>query len=167
MQYTLSKDGNKKIHALYDRRYMPNGRDILPENVSTGNLIKWTGEGNAKVHFKIKSKASLARRIFTDFLLLILKLVAEGNTVMLFGKTDSYIALQSIPDDEVKKLRQMGRYSDYDIVRANFKIPRFVLDFGPNVLRQPAQIYPTKAIQNLALRNAEKGNFTYIEYRKT
>lgn len=167
MEYGYDKDGNKEIYARYDRRYMPTLKDIFPEERVTGKIIQWKTAGiDVRIHFNIQSKSALVRRIFNEFLIYVLELVAEGNTVMMPGQTGSYISLKPIPDKEVKLLRQTGKYKDYNIVRANFKIPKFVYDFGPGWKRPDMQIYPTRRIQNLALRNAESGKFNYIEYRK-
>ena len=160
-----SKDN--EIYAIYDREYMPTSLDIFPDTPDTGKLLEVIGNINYKKEFnKPRSKAALVTRIFNDFLLTLLETVAKGNTVILPGTTGAYIGLQPIPDNEVRRLRQMGKYADYDIIRANFKIPRFVLNFGPKKLRYDTQIYPTKRIQNLALDYAQTGKLTYVEYRK-
>jgi hypothetical protein len=167
MQYGYDKDGNIQIYARYSRRYMPSLLDIFPEDRETGKLLEWSKQGtDVRRDFNIQSKSTLIRRLFKEFLFFLLDKVADGNTILLFGNTGSYIALQSTPDAEVRRMRQMGKYADYDIIRANFKIPRFIFDFGPRKKRDPAQIYPGKKLQKKALRNAEEGKLTYVEYRK-
>lgn len=123
-------------------------------------------KGKVKAPSGAKDHAALARMIFKSFIAIIFKRIAAGDTFMFPGSTGSYIGLEPIPDNEIKKLRQSGKYTEIDIIKANFKVPRFILNFGPRNKIWNAQVHVPKAIRDIAFRNAENGGFSYIEFRK-
>lgn len=169
MDYSYTANGNIKIHARYGNKGLPTLKTIFPTNEDTYALLKRkksSKEGVLNLIYGVHDSAQLVRKIFSRFLWKILKRVAKGDVFKYPGTSGAFIALKATPDIQVRKLRQMGKFKDFNIIKANFKIPRFTLDFGPTNRRLDAQIYVGSTLQDEALRNAENGLISYTTYIK-
>lgn len=165
MLYSINEDGDMVVHTMYECYAMPGSTTIFPSNPEiTKKMIKKSKtarKGKLQDLYNTDDNAQLIRKIFYRFLVKMLTRVANGDIFMMPGKSKSNICLKPIPDREVKLLRQRGRYHDYDLVKAQFKIPRFVLDFGPNSMRRDIQIYPGRNLIKLAHTNTINNTLTW------
>jgi hypothetical protein len=164
--YRINEDGSKTILSRYTNKDVRTLTAIFPMSVETSKKYLKRKKGferfSLQKKYKFHDSSELVRAIFTTFLLKVLARVAEGDLFIMPGTTSASIALKQIPDKEVKKLRQMGKFADYDIVKAGFKIPRFALDFGPNCRRRDFGIYVPPTLMQRALRNAENRQIPWI-----
>ena len=154
---------------MYARTDVPSVKTIFPDGKKG-----WEGylkrdksypKGRMNDPYGCETTSAVVRKIFGRFFEILLRRIAKGD-VFIFPNKKSYISMQSIPTDEVKMLRQLGKYQDINLMKANYKIPRFVLDFGPDSRKSDAQIHVPKDIEDEAFRNAEAGTLTYVSYRK-
>ena len=145
--------------------------NVFPDGPETGEKFlkrsKAYPTGRIVAPSKSRGRSRLIRKIFCTFFDILMRRVADGDTFILPGSTGSTISLEAIPDNEVKKLRQAGKYTEIDIIKSNFKIPRFILSFGPNRRATNAQIHVPTRIRDIAFRNAEEGKLSYVKFRKT
>lgn len=171
MLYSIDENGDKIIHTMYEGYGMQTSATLFPSSDAAGTkklLKKAKGAPKGKLQhmYKTINNAMIIRAIFYSFLSKLLLRVAQGDIFVFPGKTGSSICLKQIPDKEVKLLRQRGRYSNYDLIRADFKIPRFVLDFGPNSLKRDVQIYPGRALIKIAHKQAIERKLSWINIPK-
>jgi hypothetical protein len=169
--YRINEDGSKTILSRYAFKDVRTLASIFPMTQETSKKYLKRKKGYEKFalqkKYRFHDSSELVRAIFTTFLLKVLARVADGDLFIMPGSTRANIALKQIPDKEVRKLRQMGRFADYDIVKAGFKIPRFALDFGPNCRRKDLGIYVPPTLMQRALRNAENRQIPWIYLPKT
>jgi hypothetical protein len=168
--YYINEDGSHTIFAQYMRRGVLTTDVIFPETVATATkyIKRRKGFKGALQHvYGVHSNADLVRMVFSVFIKKVLLRVADGDLYMFPGRTKAHIVLKSPPLDVVKRLRQEGYYRDYDIIRANFKIPAFHVDFGPYSRLWDCKVIVPRSIGNRALRNAENGKIPWIVIPKT
>lgn len=169
-RFGYNPDGSVTVYSRYDNKLVPNLMHIFPDDGGdiAKRLLKRKKGNKDKLRkvYHIDTHSSLLRKIFRVFLEKIFDKVADGHLFMLPGITKAHIVLKAIPDKEVKFLRQNGYYKDYDIVAAGFKIPRFVLDFGPNSRLRDMQIYVPLKYREKAFKNAQEGKIPYTTIAK-
>lgn len=140
---------------------------LFPQTKETGRkYIKKRPEFKTGIalqdKYVVKDNACLARKIFSRFLMKVLTRVSQGELFVFPGCTQATITLKKTPDNEVKKLRQMGKFADYDIVAADFQIPRFRLDFGPKSRLRDMGIHVPPRIMSEALKRAENREIEWL-----
>jgi hypothetical protein len=169
-EYVINPDGSRTIKARYSKKFIKNSTDLFPvSKETTKKYLKKKPEAKGvwlQDKYNVHDNSRLVRKIFCRFLDKVMSRVADGDPFIFPGSTKANIVLKQTPDREVKKLRQMGKFADYNIVKANFKIPRFVLDFGPNSRRKDLGVYVPPRIQRKALKNAENGKLSWIYFPK-
>lgn len=117
--------------------------------------------------YNLHDNSSLVRLIFTRFLVKVLTRVADGDLFMFPGGTKTHMTLKPIKEDQAKKLRQAGLFKNIDIVKANFKIPRFTIDFGPYSRKFDFRVYVPRHLEDRSFRNAENGQIPWMNMPKT
>ena len=168
-QFSYGPDGEEIVHARFTRSGVLTMNYIFPNDRHTTAKLavpKKGRKGTVLEAHGVTTYSKLVRQIFYHCITDILERVAAGEVFMLPGTTGANISLQKIPDREVRMLRQLGRYEDYDIVRANFIIPRFVFDFGANFTRKNRNIYVGKRIEAIAHENVMNNAIPWITIRK-
>lgn len=170
MAYSIDVNGNKKFYSTYSRLGVPTLTRLFPNDPeNTKKLLKKSKTartGRLQDLYNTKDNSGLVRKIFYVFLLKIIKRVANGDLFLFPGKTNANITLKYIPSDEVKKLRQMGKFMNIDIIKSRFQIPRFTFDFGPKSNKKDMQIYVGPELHQTALKNAENGSLALITLKK-
>lgn len=162
-----SKDG--EVYAKYTKKWACTLKAIFPEDpAATKKILKRKKDSTGKLLtiYNVHTNSQLVRMIFTNFLNIVLERVAEGDLFILPGKTRANISLKPIPDEEVRNMRQSGLYKDYDIVKADFKIPRFSFDFGPKYQRRDRGVYVPSTIMQKALKNAQNRQIPWTNIPK-
>lgn len=170
-QYSINTDGSRTIHSRYSKKGISTLKAIFPSTKETSEKYlkkkKESESVNLQKKYSVHDNSMLVRNIFSSFLLKILSRVSDGDIFMLPGATKANITLKQIPEKEVKKLRQKGFYSDYDIVKADFKIPKFSFDFGPYSNKRDVGIYVPSSIKNNALNRAQNKEIAWTYIPKT
>lgn len=165
--FSYGENGEKIIHSVYSKRGCMFITDIFPHDKdTTGKLIINKTGVNLEHKYKVQSKSRLVLKIFAELMLLIITDVAEGHLFKFPGKTEANICLRPMSDFRTKIVRQIGLFTDIDIVKSGFKIPRFTFDFGPKYLRKNRELYVPKRFEDRAFRNAENGMLNYTSIRK-
>jgi hypothetical protein len=168
--YKINADGSHTIFARFMRKGVLTINAIFPETVeiATRYIKRRKGFKGALQHvYKVHSNADLTRLVFATFLRKLLIRVADGGMYMFPGRTKAHMVLKSMSIEDVKRLRQLGKYRDYDIIRADFKIPQFFVDFGPYARQWDFEVIVPKEIQNRAFRNAENRQIPWLVIPKT
>jgi len=170
MIYKYDSNGTKVIVGEYCRAGVPNLTSIFPNNPENTKRYlkkkKTARAGKLQRLYHTHDNAALVRKIFTTFLINVLKKVAEGNLVMLPGNSGGYFALKPMIQEAVIAARQKGKLDGYDLLAAQFKVPRFVLDFGPRNKRKDIIIYPGKELKGIAAKNAQEGKIPWTIINK-
>jgi len=166
--YKYDENGNKIPLMKYERIGAKTLADIYPLEKKTTKLIvtKKTYSGNLAKLYRVQSLPKLVRLIFYNFIKKIMLRVAAGDTFTLPGRTGAYITLKKRPDSLVRGLRKAGIYQNIDIIKANFIIPYFAFDFGPRYNRRDAEIYVPRYISDMAIKNVEDNNISWVVFRK-
>lgn len=170
MLYTYDESGNKIVVGTYCRDGVPNLSDIFPNDPEkTKKYLKrkrTARPGKLQKLYHTHDNAALVRKIYATFLLKILNKVADGNLVRLPGSSGAFFALKSMPPNAIALAKKQGKLEGYNLVAANFKVPRFVLDFGPKSKRQDVQIYVGKELKAKAAKNAQEGKIPWTIINK-
>jgi len=170
MIYKYDSSGSKVVVGEYCKNGVPNLTTIFPndpENTKRYLKKKRTARaGKLQRIYHTHDNAALVRKIFTTFLMKALAKVADGHLVMLPGKSSGYFALKPMPQIAVIAAKQKGKLEGYDLLAANFKVPRFVLDFGPRNKRKDIIIYAGKELKAKAAKNAQEGKIPWTIINK-
>jgi len=170
-QYRINPDGSKTMLTRYSNKGVCSTKAIFPTTPDTAKKLlkkkRCCEHANLQKVYGVHDNGCLIRKIFARFMVKVMERVANGELFMMPGITKSNITLKPIPDDCVRKMRKRGLYADYDIVRANFKIPSFQYDFGPYSSRKDVRVHVPRSIMQKALRNAENGQISWTHLRKT
>ena len=166
--YRYDENGNKVQILKYERIGAKTLTDIFPEAKETAAMIVRKPEvrGRLADKYKVRSSSRLVRLIFFKFLTKMLLHVAEGDIFKFPGRTGAHIVLKPINDRYVRKARQNGNMKDIDIVKANFKVPMFIYDFGPTKMRRDVVVYVPKYLYMIAVHNVEEGKVPWTTFRK-
>lgn len=165
--YSIASDGTKTYYSRYERSGVLSMKAIFPDNFDVGKLVKLKGTGDKSALHGTNISSALTRQIFYACMMVILDHIAAGDIFVLPGTTGANISLKKTPVDEVKRMRKAGLFTDIDIVKSGFNIPRFTFDFGPKYTRKDRQIYVPKYIEQKAFRNVESGIIPWVIIRKT
>jgi len=170
-QYKINPDGSKTMLTRYSNKGVCGLRAIFPATPDTAKKLlkkkKSCEHVNLQKVYGVHDSGCLVRKIFARLMVKIMARVATGELFMMPGVTKAHITLKPIPDKYVRKMRKNGLYADYDIVRANFKIPSFQYDFGPYSSRKDVGVHVPRSIKQSALRNAENGLIAWTHIPKT
>ncbi len=166
--FSYNADGSIQLYARYSP-HVPTLKYLFPTCKETSNMVKRVK--GCKVeridkHYNCRNNSDLVRKIIRRLLYKILTRVAEGDLFIFPSTTQASITLGKIPDEEVKMLRQMGKFKDINIVKTGFVIPRFEYDHGPGSRRRNKMIYVPKHIEQKSFRNAEEGKIPYTKLMK-
>lgn len=168
--FIKNADGSTTHISRYNTKGILTLTAIFPSSpVTSAKYIKKRKGVKCELQRKyvIHDNSTLVRIIFARLLIKIMERVADGDMFIFPGVTEANITLKPIADKYAKRARQLGCYSDFDIVKANFKIPVFRVDFGPFSDRRDFEIYVPKEISDRALRNAENGVIPWLFKPKT
>lgn len=131
-QYIRNSDGTKTIVGKFGLGGLPTVKDILPDGCKgVSKYIK--AKKGVKVkktiakHYKRSNNSELARSVVKFALEKILERVAIGDIFLVENNSNSHILLEPFPNEEVKNLRKAGAYKNVDMMKTNYRIPRFVL----------------------------------------
>jgi hypothetical protein len=144
--------------------------EIFPKSVATSKkfIKKRKGfSGNLQTTYKIHDNSYLVRKIFSRFIFKILTRISTGDVFEMSPRTKAHLVVKPIPDQIVKKIRQKGYYSDFDIVGAGFKIPVFTYDFGPYSKRNDVRISVPMSLKKKTLKRAENRQIQWTHIPKT
>ena len=170
-QYTINPDGSRTIYSRYTQKGVCTLMEIFPKNTDTSKKFIKRKRGYEKVSlqtiYKVHDNSYLVRKIFSRFIFKILTRIALGDIFEMSPRTKAHLVVKSMPDEVVKKVRQKGYYSDYDIVRAGFKIPEFIYDFGPYSRRRDVKISVPVALKKETLKRAENRQIQWSYIPKT
>lgn len=170
MVYKYDETGNKIVVGEYCRDGVPNLTAIFPNDpANTKKYLKkkrTARPGKLQRIYHTHDNAALVRKIFTTFLMKALTKVADGHLVMLPGKSGSYFALKPMIPEAVMAAKKKGKLDGYNLLAANFKVPRFVLDFGPRSKRKDIIIYAGKDLKARAAQNAQEGKIPWTIINK-
>lgn len=170
MVYKYDESGNKVVVGEYYKNGVPNLTTIFPNDpANTKKYLKkkrTARAGKLQKLYHTHDNAALVRKIFATFLLKVLDKVADGHLVLLPGKSDGYFALKPLVPQAVVAARKKGKLAGYDLISANYKVPRFVLDFGPRSRRKDIIIYAGKALKAKAATNAQAGKIPWTIINK-
>lgn len=170
MVYKLDANGNKVIVSQYCRKGVPNLTTIFPDDPEKTKkyLRKKRGARPGKLQrmYNTHDNASLIRKIYATFLLKILDRVAGGDLFVFPGVSGSYFALKPMTPQAVSIAKKAGKLDGYDLTAANYKVPRFVLDFGPKSHKKDIIIYTGKTLKNKAADNAQAGKIPWTIINK-
>lgn len=156
-----------KFTAKYSRLGVCTLTHIFPTDPkTTAKLIKKKDGTTGKLQTKygVHDNSELVRQIFNLFMHKVMERVVQGDLFKFPGTTGANITMKPLKDERVKTLRQEGRFEDYDIVKAGFKIPGIFFDFGPKYDKKDRGVYLPKKLFKKALKNVENGTvpWTYI-----
>jgi len=165
-QFSLDSDGNKIIHSKYTIRGVSTIADIFPNNRITSDMLRLKRKQHFRSVYNMRNKTMAVKRIFYDFLMLVLDELSTGGMLVFPGTTGAAIVLKPIDDKVVRNLGSTGRIKDIDIIKSRYTIPNFVFDFGPSNKRKDRLITIPASIKEKLYRNAENGMIKYTYYRK-
>lgn len=117
--------------------------------------------------YGLHDNSDLVRKIFSRFMIKILTRISYGGFFEMSPYTKAHLVVKPIPDELAKGMRQRGFYSDFDIVRAGFKIPRFAYDFGPFSKRKDVFISVPIGLRKETLKRAENRQIQWTHIPKT
>jgi len=170
MIYKLDANGNKTVVSQYCRKGVPNLNTIFPDDPENTKkyLKKKRGARAGKLQklYNTHDNASLIRKIFATFLLKILDRVADGHLFVFPGTSGSYFALKPMSPQATAIAKKAGKLEGYNLTAANYKVPRFVLDFGPKSRKKDIIIYAGKDLKNKAAENAQAGKIPWTIINK-
>ncbi len=170
MIYKLDDDGNKTYFGTYCRKGVPNLTTIFPDDPENSKKYlkkkKGARAGKLQKMYNTHDNAGLIRKIFATYLLKILSKVAEGDLYTLPGVSGSYFALKPMSQQATIIAKKEGKLDNYDLVAANYKVPRFVLDLGPKSRKKDIIIYAGKELKNKAADNAQAGTIPWTTINK-
>ena len=166
--YRYDENGDKVQIRKYETIGAKTLTDIFPEAKETAAMIvrKPGVKGRLADKYKVRSSSRLVRLIFFKFMTKMLLHVAEGDIFTFPGKTGAHILLKPVDDKNVRTARKNGKMKDIDIVKANFKVPTFVYDFGPHNMRKDITVRVPKYLYMIAVHNAEEGKIPWRTFRK-
>jgi hypothetical protein len=144
--------------------------EIFPKSVATSKKFLKKKKGcdvNLQTVYKVHDYSYLVRKIFSRFMFKILTRISSGDIFEMSPNTKAHLVVKPIPDEIVKKIRQKGYYSDFDIVASGFKIPVFTYDFGPYSRRRDVNISVPMALKKETLKRAENRQIQWTHIPKT
>lgn len=168
--YVNNADGSTTMISKYRCKGILTLTAIFPRSKETGAKYIVRKKGvvcSLQRKYMLHDNSALVRVIFAAFLIKILERVANGDMFLFPSTTEANLTLKPMYDPIARKLRQEGKYKDIDIVKANFKIPTFCVDFGPFSDKFDFHVHVPKRIEQCALRNAENGVITWMFKPKT
>lgn len=165
-QFGYDANGELKVYAEYTIKGVETMRDVFPKNNKIANLLKLKNKQRLRDVYRVSDKTAVVRRVFYDFLSLVLDELTYGGMLVFPGKTKANIALKEMPDETVRKMSREGRLDDVDLAKAQYKVPQFKFDFGPSSARKDRHIKIPNRLWQKAFRNAENNDIKYTYYRK-
>lgn len=170
-QYSINPDGSKTIHSRYSNKGVCTLREIFPESIATSKKFLKRKKGYEKVSLQaiygIHDNSCLVRKIFSRFIFKILTRISTGDIFEMSPYTKAHLVVKPMKDEVAKKVRQKGYYADYDIVKAGFKIPEFIYDFGPYSKRRDVKISVPITLKRETLKLAENRQIQWMYIPKT
>jgi hypothetical protein len=169
MAYKYDANGNKITVSRYTIKGVPSSTRIFPDIPDDAKKLikrKRGSKGKLQKKYGQRTNAGVMRKIFLRMIFMVLERVATGDLFILPGIAQDSICLKSIPDDEIKKLRKQGKYSNINLLKTGLKIPRFVYDFGPNSRVKDRQIYVGKELERKSFKSAENGSVKWTMINK-
>ena len=163
------------INSMFQTRYVREGvctlLEIFPRSPLTSKKFlkrrKGHVHGNLQTIYKTHDNSDLVRRIFSRFLMKILTRISYGGLFEMSKYTKAHLVVKPIPDQLARGMRQRGFYSDFDIVKSGFKIPRFTYDFGPYNSRKDVLVRVPTSLRNETFRRAENRQIQWTHIPKT
>ena len=165
-QFGFNENGDIELYAEYTTKGVNTMRDVFPRGKKTSRLLKMKNKKRMRDVYEMEDKSAVIRRIFYDFLILVLNELCKGGMLVFPGKTNANIALKTLPDEMVKKFSLNGGFTKIDIAKARYKVPVFKFDFGPRSPRKDRIIKVPDRILEKAYKNAEEGLIKYVNFRK-
>lgn len=165
------KNGKTTIHSRYSKTGVLRLNHIFPNDkeVTKELLVKKLGlpKGvHLKKKYNVHDNSALVRKIFTSFLFKVLNSVADGEVFVWPGSTQANISLKPIKFNDAKLLKSKGKYKNINLLFADGKIPEFIFDFGPHIMRKDVKIYVPRDISDKAIQNAEDGKLSWQHFKK-
>lgn len=168
-QFSYGTNGEIILHSKYSKRGVGTIHDIFEPGAKTSKLLKVKGNKslNKRAEYGNPERVSdIVNKIFIDYLLMVFDSVTDGNLFILPGKTNANIALKPVNPELLPEYRQQGSFTEIDVVKAQFKVPKLVFDFGPKyALRDRIIKVPRKYIHK-AFKHAENGDIPWTYMRK-
>lgn len=105
----------------------------------------------------------LIKHIFMHGFTLMLERVAKGDIYLLENSTGSHILLEPYAQKEVEALRRRGAYKDVDMIKTQWRLPKFVFRLRPNKITGEfdRRISPTRKIAKIATTALENGTINF------
>jgi len=166
MLYKINDDGTKEEYAKYSKIGVDTLNDIFPENEKTSTLLKLKGDKAFRSAYNRRNQSTVVKKIFYDFIILVLNTLTEGGMLMFPGKTQANIAVKPLTDYGIDVFVKNGVLDDISLYKANNKLPVFKFGFGPGNPRKDRVIRVPKRITKQALKNAEVNKVKYTYFRK-
>ena len=164
--FGFNGNGELQFYSSYAIKGISTMTDVYLNIEKTNKLLKLKNKQWARNVYNLESRNAVMKRIFYDFLLLVLDELTKGGMLVFPGKTNANIALKPINDDIVKRAIRNGTLENIDLIKTKYRVPGFVFDFGPKSQRKDRFILVPKRIREKAFRNAENGITKYRYYRK-
>ena len=160
---------------MLESRYLHKGvctlLEIFPRNIATSKKFLKKKKGHVSTSLQdiygLHDNSDLVRKIFSRFMMKILTRISYGGFFEMSKFTKAHLVVKPIPDQLVKGMRQRGFYSDFDIVKSGFKIPRFTYDFGPYSRRKDILISVPIGLRKETLKRAENRQIQWTLIQKT
>ena len=165
-QYGFNENGELEIYSEYTIKGISTTHDLFPKNAKTSKLLKIKNKQHFRDVYNMADKSAAVRRIFYDFLTLVLNELANGGMLVFPGKTGANISLKKISDESVKRLSREGKLVHIDIIKSGYIVPCFKFDFGPHSARSDRFIKVPLRIWKKAFINAENKTIKYTWFRK-
>ena len=169
--YKINSDGSKTIKSRYSSKGVCTLLEIFPRDIATSKKFLKRKKGHEKDGlqkiYRTHDSTDLVRKIFSRFILKILTRISYGGTFEMSNHTKAHLVVKPIPDSLVRGMRQRGFYSDFDIVKSGFKIPRFIYDFGPYSLRKDVHLSVPIGLRKDTLKRAENRQIQWTNIPKT
>ena len=170
-QYKLNPDGSKTIKTRFSTKGVCTLLEIFPRNTATSKKFLKRKKGYEKVGLQdiygVHDNSDLVRKIFSRFMMKILTRISYGGYFEMSPYTKAHLVVKPIPDKLAKGMRQRGFYSDFDIVKSGFKIPRFTYDFGPFSRRKDILLSVPIGLKKETLKRAENREIQWTHIPKT
>jgi len=170
MAYKIDENGNKVHIGSYCRKGVPNLTTIFPDDPENTRKYlkkkKGARAGKLQKMYNTHDNSGLIRKIYATFLLKILDRVADGNLFVLPGVSGSYISLKPMTQEATVAALKAGKLANFNLAAADYKVPRFTLDFGPRSRRKDIIIYAGKDLKNKAAENAQAGTIPWTIINK-
>ena len=166
MPYAKQKDGSILTYAKYCRLGSATLTDIFPNEKEITKLLTLYNNESFRKYYSRRNKAAVIRKIFFDFIQLVINSLMEGGMMAIPTKSKASIAIKKLSPAAVTRYIELNYISAADARAANYELPVLKYDFGPNSKKTDRYIFLPKYFANILMKNAASRKIKYTYYIK-